>query len=194
MSRRDDRAEAVLEKALTVIDFDPDVWNNLGGVRMRKGDYERALQCFDRAVSLDAHFSLAYLNIGALHMALYFVKGRNPDDLTLAVKNFRQAVSLDPGLNPAWRGLGGASMASGNVDEAIGAWEKAVAANPGDDFSTYNLGLAYFQKGDKTRALRCFERYLDLKKDTLTADEKSRILELIAKCREGPGKPATWDK
>jgi tetratricopeptide (TPR) repeat protein len=183
MSRRDDRAEDVLKQALTVIDFDPDVWNNLGGVRMRKRDYEKALECFDRAVSLDAHFALAYLNIGMLRMASYFGRGRNPDDLALAVKNFRLAASLDPGLHPALRGLGSASMASGNVDEAIDAWEKAIAANPQDDFSTYNLGLAYFNKGDKTRALRCFERYLDLKNDNLTTDEKNRILELIAKCR-----------
>jgi len=183
MNRMDDRAEAVLEKALTVIDFDPDVWNNLDGVRMRKGDHERALECFDRAVSLDAHFALAYLNIGTLRLALYFNRGRNPDDLALAIKNLRQAVSLDPALNPALRGLGAASMAMGNVDEAIAAWEKAVAANPKDDFSTYNLGLAYFKKGDKARALRSFEAYLDLKKDKLTADEKSRILDLIAKCR-----------
>jgi arylsulfatase A-like enzyme/Flp pilus assembly protein TadD len=183
MSRRDARAEEILEQALTVIDFDPDVWNNLGGVRMRKGDYERALECFDRAVSLDDHFALAYLNIGTLRLSRYFGRGRDPDDLILAVKNLRQAVSLEPALNPALRGLGAALMASGNIDEAIAAWEKAVAANPQDDFSTHNLGLAYFNKGDKARALRCFEKYLDLKKDSLTTDEKSRILELIAKCK-----------
>ena len=183
LSRQDDRAEAILEKALAVIDFDPDAWNNLGGVRMRKGDYDKALECFDRAVSLDATFALAYSNIGMVRMTLYFGKGRNPDDLALAVRNLRRAVSLDPGLIPAQRALGAASMTSGNVDEAIDAWEKAVAANPKDDFSTYNLGLAYFNKGDKARALRSFETYLDLKKDTVTTDEKSRILELIAKCR-----------
>ena len=194
MSRRDDQAEAVLEKALTVIDFDPDVWNNLGGVRMRKGDYEKALECFDRAVSLDAHFVLAYLNIGSLRLARYYGQGRNPDDLSLAVKNFRQAVSLDPGMIPALRGLGAASMASGNVDEAIAAWEKAVVANPKDDLSTYNLGLAYFQRGDKARALRFLEAYLDLRKDTMTTDEKNRILELIAKCRDALGELAAGDK
>jgi len=183
MNRMDDRAEAVLDKALTLIDFDPDAWNNLGGVRMRKGDFDKALECFDRAVSLDATFALAYSNIGMVRMTLYFGQGRNPDDLALAVGNLRRAVSLDPGLIPALRALGAASMTSGNVDEAIDAWEKAVAANPKDDFSTYNLGLAYFNKGDKARALRSFEAYLDLKKDNLTAEEKSRILELIAKCR-----------
>ena len=190
MGRQDDRAEEVLKKALMIVDFDPDAWNNLGGVQMRKGDYEKALECFDRVVSLDADFTLAYLNIGAARLSLYFGKSRNPDDLALAVKNFRRAVSLDPGLHPALRGLGVASMTSGNVDEAIAAWEKAVAADPQDAFSTYNLGLAYFDKGDKPRALRCFETYLDLRKNTLTAEEKGRILDLIEKCREAQGKPA----
>jgi tetratricopeptide (TPR) repeat protein len=194
MGRKDDAAEAVLEKALTVIDFDPDVWNNLGGIRMRKGDPDGALECFGRAVALDPHFAPAYLNIGTLRLAFYFRRGRDPDDLAMAVKNLRQAVSLEPGLSPALRGLGSALMASGDVEGAIAAWERAVATNPKDDFSTYNLGLAYFQKGDKARALRSFETYLDLRKDTLTADEKSRVLDLIAKCREGQLKPAPSDR
>ncbi len=189
--RQDERAEEILQKAIAVVDFDPDAWNNLGGIRMRKGDLEKALDCFDRAVSLDANFTPAYLNIGGAHMALYHGRGRKPDELALAVKNFRRAVDLEPGSNPALRGLGAALMTSGNVDEAIAAWEKAVAADPKDDFSTYNLGAAYFNEGDKARALHCFETYLDLKRDTLTAEEKNRILELIAKCRGTQGKPAS---
>jgi tetratricopeptide (TPR) repeat protein len=189
MSRRDDRAESVLEKALAITGFDPDVWNNLGGVRMRKGDSDKALECFDRAVSLDAHFALAYLNIGTLRLNRYFRQGRNPGDLASAVSNLRQAVSLEPGLTPALRGLGAASMASGNVDEAISAWEKALATDPKDDFSAYNLGLVYLQKGDKARALRSFETYLELKKDTLTTEEKNRVLELMAKCRQSWARP-----
>ena len=134
------------------------------------------------------------MNIGLLRLNIYFGRGRNPDDLALAVKNLRQAVSLDPGLTPALRALGAALMASGNTDEAIGVWEKAVAANPKDDLSTYNLGLAYLKKGDKARALRSFETYLDLKKDTLTTEERNRILDLIAKCRDAEGRAAASDK
>jgi tetratricopeptide (TPR) repeat protein len=192
LARQDDRAEEILQKAIAVVDFDPDAWNNLGGIRMRKGDLEKALDCFGRAVSLDASFVPAYLNIGGAHMALYFGRGRNPDELALAVKNFRRAVDLEPGSNPALRGLGAALMNSGNVDEAIAAWEKAVAADPQDDFSTYNLGAAYFNKGDKARALHQFETYLELKRDTLTPEEKNRILELIAKCRGTQGRPSSW--
>jgi arylsulfatase A-like enzyme/Flp pilus assembly protein TadD len=194
MSRQDDRAEEILQKAIAVIDFDPDAWNNLGGIRMRKGDFEKALECFDRAVSLDGGFFPAHMNIGAARMAMYLNQGRDPDNLTSAVESFRRAVSLDPGSNAALRGLAGASMTAGKVDEAIAAWEKAIAADPKDGFSTLNLGRAYLGRGDKARALRCFETYLDLKKDSLTAEEKSRVLDLIARCREAQAKPANLDK
>jgi arylsulfatase A-like enzyme/Flp pilus assembly protein TadD len=190
MNRMDERAETVLERALAVIDFDPDAWNNLGGVLMRKGNQEGALECFERAVSLDARFIPAYLNIGLLRLNRYFGRGRDPEDLASALENLRQAVILDPGLHEALRALGSASMASGNVDEAIAAWEKAVAAEPRDDFSTYNLGLAYLRKGEKAKALRSFETYLALKKDKLTADEKNRVEELMARCRDSRGHPA----
>jgi len=183
MRRQDGRAEEVLKKALAVVDFDPDAWTTLGGIEMRKGDHAKALECFDRAVSLDPAFTPAYLNIGAARMSRYFGQGRDPADLASAVESFRRAVSLDPALQPAWRGLGAALTASGNADEAIAAWEKAVALDPRDGFSTYNLGLAYLGKGDKPRALRSFEAYLELNKATLTDEERSRVMELIAKCR-----------
>jgi tetratricopeptide (TPR) repeat protein len=80
MRRLDDRAEEVLKRALAVVDFDPDAWTTLGGIEMRKGDHTKALECFDRAVSLDAAFTPAHMNIGAARMSRYFGQGRDPAD------------------------------------------------------------------------------------------------------------------
>lgn len=183
--QQDDRAAEILTRAIAVIDFDPDAWNNLGGIRMRKGDLDQALECFDRAIALDAGFAPAHVNIGAARMASYFGRGRNPDDLAQALDHFRRAVELDPVSNPALRGLASALTRAGREDEALPVWEKAVAADPRDDFSTYNLGVAYFNKGDKAKALRVFETYLELRKDNLRPEERDRILALIARCRNG---------
>jgi arylsulfatase A-like enzyme/Tfp pilus assembly protein PilF len=183
--QQDDRAAEVLTRAIAVIDFDPDAWNNLGGIRMRKGDVDKALECFDRAVALDAGFAPAHLNIGSARMALYLGRGRDPGDLAQALDHFRRAVELDPASNPALRGLASALTSAGRVDEALPVWEKAVAADPKDGFSSYNLGVAYFNKGDKARALRAFETYLELRKDSLRPEERDRVLALIAKCRGG---------
>jgi arylsulfatase A-like enzyme/Flp pilus assembly protein TadD len=187
MAGQDGRAEEVLKTAIAIVDFDPDAWTSLGGIRMRQGDLEKALECFGRAVALDANFGPAYLNIGGARMVLYS-RGRNPDDLTAALAGFQMAVALSPASNPALRGLAAALTAAGRTGEALPVWEKAVAADPRDGFSTYNLGVAYFNAGDKARARPCFETYLDLRKDTLTPDEKARILDLIARCRATDGR------
>ncbi|HSQ79239.1 MAG TPA: sulfatase-like hydrolase/transferase [Candidatus Bathyarchaeia archaeon] len=183
--RQDDRAAEALTRAIAIIDFDPDAWNNLGGIRMRKGDLDKALECFERAVALDAGFAPAHVNIGAARMASYFGRGRNPDDLAQALDHFRRAVEIDPVSNPALRGLASALTRSGREDEALPVWEKAVAADPKDDFSTYNLGVAYFNQGDKAKALAAFEAYLELRKDSLRPEERERVQALIARCRGG---------
>jgi arylsulfatase A-like enzyme/Flp pilus assembly protein TadD len=183
--QQDDRAAEILTRAIAIIDFDPDAWNNLGGIRMRQGDLDKALACFERAAALDAGFAPAQLNIGSARMALYVGRGRNPADLAQALDHFRRAVELDPASNPALRGLASALTSAGRVDEALPVWEKAVAADATDSFSTYNLGVAYFNNGDKAKALRAFETYLELRKDTLRPEERDRVLALIAKCRGG---------
>lgn len=82
-----------------------------------------------------------------------------------------------------WRGLGVAERTAGNRDEAIAAWERAAATDPKDDFSILSLGQAYLEKGEKTRALAAFEKYLDLNREKLSPEERNRILGLIEKCR-----------
>jgi arylsulfatase A-like enzyme/Flp pilus assembly protein TadD len=156
MARQNDRAQAVWEKAVAVIGFDPDAWNNLGGIFLNR----------------------------------FFAGGRAPEDLARAVEHFRRALSLDPALSPALRGLAAASMAGGDIDGAIAAWEKAVAADPADGPSLYSLGLAYLKTGDKARALRAFEAYLELTKGSLPPEQKDRVLDLISRCRKAPGPAA----
>jgi arylsulfatase A-like enzyme/Flp pilus assembly protein TadD len=183
--QQDDRAAEILTRAIAIFDFDPDAWNNLGGIRMRKGDHRQALECFGRAIALNAGFTPAYVNSGAAHMALYLGRGQDPGELAQALDHFRRAVELDPASNRALRGLASALTSAGREDEALPVWEKAVAADPKDDFSTYNLGAAYFNKGDRAKALRAFETYLELRKDNLRPEERDQILALIARCRGG---------
>lgn len=179
-----DRAAEVLEKTLTIIDFDPAVWDNLGIVFMRKGNYPKALECLARAVALDRTFALAYSNIGAVRLEMFYNEGRKPEDLALAIENFRRAVALDPTLGLALRALGAASRTAGNADEAQSAWEKAVALSPGDDYSTYQLGLLYLEKGEKSKALQKFENYLRIKGGTISPEERTKVLALVAECRK----------
>jgi arylsulfatase A-like enzyme/Flp pilus assembly protein TadD len=181
--RQYDRAAEVLGKALAVMDFDPAVWDNLGIAAMRKGEYANALEYLAKAVELDGTFALAFSNIGAVRLEMYFNQGRKTDDLALAIESFRKAVSLDAALGLAWRGLGVACRTNGDLPGAIGAWEKAVAADPADTFSRINLGRAYLDRGDKPLARAAFEKYLEVRGPGIPPDERALVLALIEKCK-----------
>jgi tetratricopeptide (TPR) repeat protein len=90
---------------------------------------------------------------------------------------------LDATLNPAFRGLGYASLLAGRTESAQTAWERAIAIAPDDDFSTYNLGLICLERGDKPRAKRLFTKILDLRGADLPPADRDRLLALIEKCK-----------
>ena len=182
-ARQYDRAADILGKALTLVDFDPAVWDNLGIVAMRRGDYAKALEYLARAVELDKTFALAFSNIGAVRLEMFLNQGRKPEDMAAAVESFRKAVSLDSGLGLAWRGLGVASRVNGDLSGAIEAWEKAVAADSGDSYSRLNLGRAYLDRGDKVLARSAFEKYLEVRGPGIPPDERASVLALIEKCK-----------
>ena len=174
-----ERALEILQKALALLDFDPDVWVNLGIVYINKEDLAKAIESVDKALALNAAFAPAYFYKGTAYLML----GRDPADVARATENFRKAVELAPANVLVYRGLGAARQAANDLDGAIAAWEKAVAIDRNDDFSVLSLGQAYLTEGDKARARRNFERYLEIKKDTITPDERARVLALIEKCK-----------
>jgi len=45
-----------------------------------------------------------------------------------AAPHFERAVDFDPGYSAAWQGLGESLAAGGNVDAAIAAYERGIAA------------------------------------------------------------------
>jgi len=178
-----ERAGEILQSALGLLDFDPDMWVDLGIVRMRQGALPEAVAAFDRALVLDRSFVPALINRGAAFLDL----GVTKESALRAAEDFRAALAIRPELGLAWRGLGVASDKAGRADEAAAAWERAVAADPGDEFSTLALGKAVLAKGDKAKARACFERYLELRKAGITAAERAELQAWLDKCRDASG-------
>ena len=178
-----DKGIHVLQKAVSMLDFDPEVWNYLGVAYWKKGDDQEALAHYDKALSLDSTDALLFNNLGSLHLSRY-IKEKNPEDHSQAIAHFRNAIHFDPQLAAAYNGLGGAYNIVGKIDEAISLWEKSVDLNPAYGFSVYNLGMAYFRKGEKGKALEYLTRYLELERENLSTEEREKIIALIQKCRQ----------
>jgi arylsulfatase A-like enzyme/Flp pilus assembly protein TadD len=177
-----DKAQEILEKALGMIDYDPNAWDNLGIVHIRKGEPEKAREYIERALALDPDFALAWVNMAAIEMAIY-EKDKQAPHLAAAIAHLSKAAKLEPTMGLALRGLGTAYREAGKIDEAIAAWEKAVIANPSDEYSTLNLGKAYLSRGDKYRAGNCFRRYIQIKGEAITAAELEAVNALLEKCK-----------
>ena len=177
-----DKAQEILERALGMIDYDPNAWSNLGIVHIRKGEPEKAREYVERALALDPEYAMAWVNLGAIEMAAYEKDGQAAH-LTQAIAHLSRAVKLEPEMGLALRGLGTAYREAGKLGEAAAAWEKAVIANPLDDYSTLSLGKVYLAQGDKYRAGNCFRRYIQIKGEAITAAELAGVNALLDKIK-----------
>jgi len=178
-----DRGIEFLQKALEIIDYDPDVWTHLGIAYSQKGEVQKAMDSYGKALSLDDTDALIYNNLGLLHFSI-FGRTKNVQEQTRALESYRKAIELDPDLASAYNGLAGVYHTAGQIDTAISLWEKALELEPDYDFPIYNLGVAYFEKGNKTQALKYFERYLLLKDKAISFEERQKIAEFIRKCKD----------
>lgn len=178
-----DQGIAMLQKGLAKIDFDPSAWDSLGLAYWRKGDEQNALEHFRKALDLDPDFAKTNSNLGALYFSRS-MKTQDKADYNRAMEYFKKAIACDPNLVVAYRGLGLGYKAVGRVVDAIAVWENALAIDPEDDFLNLNLGKAHLESGERTKALRYFEKYLQLRGDFLSPEQRREIEAFIAKCRQ----------
>jgi tetratricopeptide (TPR) repeat protein len=158
-------------------DFTP--YFNRGLAFFRTGEFDRAIEDFDKAIALRSFSSESYFNkagallqLGDLGNALanydraialnpayyeaYFIRGQVHDRmgrLEMAIEDFRKASLLRPSDSAAYVHLGIAYGKAGRLYEAVRSFDEATAANPGDPFVYYNRGHAYSLMGQYDRAL-----------------------------------------
>jgi len=56
-------SEAALTRTLESVPKSPALWNDLGVVRVQRGNFSSAIEAFDMALGLDAEFEVAKTNL-----------------------------------------------------------------------------------------------------------------------------------
>jgi len=177
-----DKGIEVLQKGISLFNFDPEIWHYLGVAYGRKGEYQKAIEHYREALSLDSTDAIIFNNFGGLYLSI-FLRTKKLEARSQAIEYFKKAIELDPDLASAYNGLGGVYKIMGKIDDAISCWEKSLELNPNYDFPVYNLGVAYLEKGKKAQALKYLKKYLAIKNDTLTIEERRKIEVLIQRCK-----------
>lgn len=138
-------AKEAYQKALELDNKNAIAKNDLGIVMTEKGYYDKAGKEFSEAIELEPRNSLLRSNRGMLFNWL--------EDLESAVRDYRISLELDPTDYVTIEGLGIAALKEGRTDEAINYLLKAGLMEPRLAEPHIFLAVAYYQKGEITKAL-----------------------------------------
>lgn len=119
-----------------------------------KGDYDRAITDFGRAIKLEPHKADYYAQLGsAYHNRGYYER---------AITSFSHAIKLDPDKSDYYLQRGNACHHKGDYDRAISNFNQALKLHPNQDDCYWQRGNSYFSKGDYKRAIDDYSRAIKL--------------------------------
>lgn len=90
---------------------------------INQGDYQQAIEEFNRVISIDSEYVDAYCGIGIAYLSQKNYKK--------AIETFEKATALAPDEPMAYYLLGRAYEEIMNYEQAISAWNKFLALHPG---------------------------------------------------------------
>jgi tetratricopeptide (TPR) repeat protein len=126
---------------------------NLAIAYVQTGLKEKALQSLRRAVAIDP----LNLNAVAFLADLAFAEGRSED----SIPSLRYFIRFEQKQSHMWGRLARALLHIGQPNEAIAALKRQGSIN--SDSSVWNnLGVAYSQKGDVTKAMESYKQAMTI--------------------------------
>lgn len=173
--------ELATNARLRQMDYDPEIWMNVGVAYQNTGDFDMAQKAYEQALRIDKRYPEAYNNMGLMYLSLA-LKNKDIKSLQECLENFKKAIEIDPGYADAYVGLGNAYLQTNNLEGGIYCLEKALEIQPDQGPVIYNLGMAYFTTGDKEKALTYFTRFKKEYSRLLSPTEHKKLDDLIKKC------------
>lgn len=207
------QAEKAIKAYSHSIKLKPDfaAYNNRGIAYGKKGEHDRAIQDYDKAIALKLDYAEAYNNRGvdyvkkgeyaraiqdydkAIALRLDYADAYNnrgvaygkKGEYARAIRDFDRVIALRPNDAEAYNNRGVAYRAKGDYALAIQDYDKAIALNPDYAEAYNNRGVAYGAKGDYARAIQDFDKAVALNPDYAGAYNNRGMTWLLLK---------EWDK
>jgi tetratricopeptide (TPR) repeat protein len=170
-------AVTALERCTALKPDFSEAFNNLGTALQETGQTPKAEAAFKRAVEIDQNYNASY-NLAKIS----FERGEFEPALTYVGQSLRK---FDRSLL-AWNLQGLILDTMDRTDEAISSYQQALKRVPNEENVSFNLAVAYFRKGEKSRAREILERILPTAK---TDELKTRVRELLSKIKGNGVRP-----
>jgi tetratricopeptide (TPR) repeat protein len=122
-----------------------EAYYNRGLTYGKKGQYDRAISDFNKAIELNPKYAMAFNDRGVA----YFYKGQ----CDKAISDYNKAIEIDPEYYKAYSNRGNAYLYKGQINQAIPDYNKAIELNPGYALAYNNRGNVYLNKGQFDQAI-----------------------------------------
>jgi len=97
-------------------------------------------------------------------------------DYNEAIKQFQEALKLNPGKAEIHYNLGLTYQAKGLLNEAVEEYRKALEVNPEDAETHNNLGIVYYNQGSYRKAIEEFKLALSINPDFEIARKNLEVI------------------
>ena len=171
LAGRTREAEEILEQMVAICPSDADALYLLGGIALRKGEYEKAIKLIQRAIDVkpsnaDYHYNLA----GGYYSLTKW------EDAACA---YRRATELGPDFFEAFKGLGAALGRLARYDQAMVAFHSSLKLNP-KQFNVYLDLAGVFEAQNKLEtAAQTIQQALQL--EPFSAEAHARLASIFLK-------------
>jgi tetratricopeptide (TPR) repeat protein len=143
-------AQVAFERAVALNPADAESYNNLGEALGELKQYQRALEAFTRATTLDTKLLKAKYN-----QAVSYDRMGN---FRYSEFVFRNLIKTNPNYSLAYDGLAVTLSKAGRAKEAIAFHEKAISLDPAEPSYYYNCAISYLMLKDTAKALEQQEK------------------------------------
>ena len=162
----------------------------MGATAVQLGNFDQAINAFQKIISIDGDDADAYNNMGAAlqfqgkkEAIDYFKKALfiKPDyadalnnlgneykeqgELSEAIKAYKKALSIKPDYAEAYNGMGVALQEDGKLEEAAVAYNKAISIKQDYAEAYNNLGVVLQDVSKSDEAMQAYEKALSIKPD-----------------------------
>lgn len=124
-----------------------DVLYHLGEIYRQQGEYEKALNAYNQALTLQPNFAPAIFGRALLYDL------QNPDSVQEAIADLETAIELDPALGQAYLELAVLQAHVGEAEAALETLDQAESVTPGSPLVYLYRAKIYQSMGDTAKML-----------------------------------------
>ena len=126
-----------------------------GGTYSQKGEFDKAISHYNKAIELNPTFAVAYLDRG-------FSYGKLGED-DRAIADYTKAIEINPRYALAFNNRGFIYRKKGDFDRAISDYSKAIEIDPKYAVAYYRRAMAYYLKGEYDKSWEDIKKARELR-------------------------------